>query len=407
MARTFLALASVWLMLSGGWAQRLVWLGQLPGGLESEALGVSADGTVVVGTAINSDGFRRAFRWTESDGMQDLGTLGGVLSIGNAVSADGQTIVGYSSNDRNQLLAFRWRNGQMTALGTLSSVVWGEAYGVSADGSVIAGHSWWGSNFRAARWQGNTVTNLGTLPGAIASRAWGVSGDGQVIVGASFFSGSGLPEARAVRWQGTTIQQLGELAGYRRSWAFAASHDGLVIVGFAYADNESAPSTSIRWVNGQPQNLGWLPLNGADGSIAYGVSGDGSVVVGNSDGRAYRWTETRGMENLNTVYASLLADGSQLYSAQAISADGRFIVGRGLQRRDQPHRKPSCWTRRPARRTTAMSTATAASMTLTCWRCCSPSGRRARNLGSVDVNCDGRVDDADLLIVLFAFGSGC
>jgi probable HAF family extracellular repeat protein len=164
-------------MLSGGWAQRLVWLGQLPGGLESEALGVSADGTVVVGTAINSDGFRRAFRWTESDGMQDLGTLGGVLSIGNAISADGQTIVGYSSNQRGELVAFRWRNGQMTALGTLSSVVWGEAYGVSADGAVISGHSWWGSNFRAARWQGNTVTNLGTLPGAIASRAWGVSGE--------------------------------------------------------------------------------------------------------------------------------------------------------------------------------------------------------------------------------------
>ena len=154
MARTLLALAYVWLMLSGGWAQRLVWLGQLPGGLESEALGVSADGTVVVGTARNSDGFPRAFRWTAATGMRDLGTLGGFLSRGTAVSADGQTIVGYSSNDRNQLLAFRWRNGQMTALGTLSSVVWGEAYGVSADGTVISGHSWWGSNFRAARWQG-------------------------------------------------------------------------------------------------------------------------------------------------------------------------------------------------------------------------------------------------------------
>jgi hypothetical protein len=201
-----------------------------------------------------------------------------------------------------------------------------------------------------------------------------------VIVGASFFSGSGLPEARAVRWQGTTIQQLGELAGYRRSWAFAASHDGSVIVGFAYADNESAPSTSIRWVNGQPQNLGWLPLNGADGSIAYGVSGDGAIVVGNSDGRAYRWTETRGMENLNTVYASLLADGSQLYSAQAISADGRFIVGRGLQRRDQPPGGVPARHGDLHRRTTAMSTATAASMTLTCWRCCSPSGRRAAGL---------------------------
>jgi probable HAF family extracellular repeat protein len=49
--------------------------------------------------------------------MQDLGTLGGVLSIGNAISADGQTIVGYSSNQRGELVAFRWRNGQMDRAG--------------------------------------------------------------------------------------------------------------------------------------------------------------------------------------------------------------------------------------------------------------------------------------------------
>jgi hypothetical protein len=34
-------------------------------------------------------------------------------------------------------------------------------------------------------------------------------------------------------------------------------------------------------------------------------------------------------------------------------------------------------------------------------------GSAGSNLGRVDVNCDGAVDDADLLIVLFNFGSGC
>jgi hypothetical protein len=34
-------------------------------------------------------------------------------------------------------------------------------------------------------------------------------------------------------------------------------------------------------------------------------------------------------------------------------------------------------------------------------------GSRGSNLGRVDVNCDEVVDDADLLIVLFNFGSGC
>jgi hypothetical protein len=34
-------------------------------------------------------------------------------------------------------------------------------------------------------------------------------------------------------------------------------------------------------------------------------------------------------------------------------------------------------------------------------------GSTGQGLGRVDVNCDGIVDDADLLQVLFNFGSGC
>jgi hypothetical protein len=34
-------------------------------------------------------------------------------------------------------------------------------------------------------------------------------------------------------------------------------------------------------------------------------------------------------------------------------------------------------------------------------------GSSGNELGRVDVNCDGTVDDADLLVVLFNFGSGC
>jgi hypothetical protein len=34
-------------------------------------------------------------------------------------------------------------------------------------------------------------------------------------------------------------------------------------------------------------------------------------------------------------------------------------------------------------------------------------GEAGSALGRRDVNCDGRVDDADLLTVLFNFGSGC
>lgn len=388
-------------------AQRLVWLGSLPDGFESEALGVSSQGPVVAGTARDSNGYVRAFRWTEAEGMRDLGTFGGVVARGHAISDDGQTIVGFSSDAQGRLVAFRWQGGTMQALGHLSSVAWSEAYGVSADGSMISGFSWWGSNFGAARWVGTTPQYLGTLAGTIASRGWGISADGQVVVGAAFYPSSGLPEARAVRWNGTTIQQLGALAGYRRSWAFACSQDGSVVVGYAIPDNENDPTTSIRWVNGQPQDLGWLPMNSPDGSIAYGVSGDGAIVVGNSDGRAYRWTPQNGMENLNVVYASLLTDGSTLYSANAISLDGRYIVGRGYNATTQRTEgflldtAPQCVSHAGDVDSNGCVDDTDLLQVLFAF------GNSGTNLGRVDVNCDGVVDDADLLIVLFNFGGGC
>jgi probable HAF family extracellular repeat protein len=80
-ARRWRALWLVWVVVA--WAaqpslaQRLIWLGTLPGGSWSEATGVSADGSVVVGWAKNAAGQQRAFRWTAARGMQDLGTLGG------------------------------------------------------------------------------------------------------------------------------------------------------------------------------------------------------------------------------------------------------------------------------------------------------------------------------------------
>jgi probable HAF family extracellular repeat protein len=72
-------------------------LGTLPGGNHSEARGVSADGSVVVGYSNSANG-GRAFRWT-SAGMTDLGTLpGGNHSVAYGVSADGSVVVGYSNN---------------------------------------------------------------------------------------------------------------------------------------------------------------------------------------------------------------------------------------------------------------------------------------------------------------------
>jgi probable HAF family extracellular repeat protein len=84
-------------------------------------------------------GQRRAFRWTASGGMQDLGTLGGNESFAYGVSADGSVVVGYTDNAVGPR-AFRWTaSGGMQDLGTLPFGNWSVAYGVSADGSVVVG----------------------------------------------------------------------------------------------------------------------------------------------------------------------------------------------------------------------------------------------------------------------------
>src|SRR5262249_51771000 len=66
-------------------------------------------------------------------------------------------------------------------------------------------------------------------------------------------------------------------------------------------------------------SLGTLP--GTQYSQAYGVSGDGSVVVGESGLDAFRWTETNGMEALP------LLPGANGASAYCVSRDGSVIAG--------------------------------------------------------------------------------
>jgi len=60
----------------------------------SNALGVSADSSVVVG-GVNSPNLTQAFRWTAGGGMIGLGLLpGGSFSFATGVSANGSVVLG-------------------------------------------------------------------------------------------------------------------------------------------------------------------------------------------------------------------------------------------------------------------------------------------------------------------------
>jgi uncharacterized membrane protein len=86
----------------------------------SRAYGVSGDGSTIVGSSINfgsaeNNGFSgyKAFRWTESSGVDTLGD--GEPQQANAASADGSIVVGV-----NEYEAFRWtQQTGMVSLGYL------------------------------------------------------------------------------------------------------------------------------------------------------------------------------------------------------------------------------------------------------------------------------------------------
>ena len=88
------------------------------------------------------------------------------------------------------------------------------------------------------------------------------------------------------------------------------------------------------------QVLGGLP-GGSGESAVYGVSGDGSAVVGYSRNafrgyEAFRWTEATGMVGLNDP-GHVPGDGFESY-AHSVSADGSVVVGyMGSQRPDSTY----------------------------------------------------------------------
>jgi probable HAF family extracellular repeat protein len=75
-------------------------------GSSGRALGVSDDGTIIVGWF--SGDSTRAFRWSETTGMVDLGVVPGTQSSGAlAISGDGSMIFG-SSSLPNSVEPFVW-----------------------------------------------------------------------------------------------------------------------------------------------------------------------------------------------------------------------------------------------------------------------------------------------------------
>lgn len=327
------ALASAFALPAG--AQSVLDLGSLGG--ETYATAISSDGSTVVGAADlgGSTRINRAFRWTESGGLQNL-QIPAVDSSATSVSRDGSVIVGkFYDLGLNAGRAFRWTAATGTQdIGTLGGRTSSNA-AVSDDGTTIAGTSTLASGDRRAfLWtDADGMTNLGVLGTGRYSEGTGVSADGSVVIGYSESVSGGFEHA--FRWTSAGMVDLGTLGG-PQSHANAVSGDGTVVVGGSQLVS-AGPALAFRWTQATGmQNLGLL--GGSDGqSTALGISHNGKVIVGHSTYdstniiRAFRWTEATGMQSVADWLSSngASAGGWDLREARSTNEDGSVVVGSG------------------------------------------------------------------------------
>ncbi len=306
------------------------------GGSSANALGLSADGKVVVGYASFASG-PRAFRWTETGGFQNLGGLGGDrASRAYGVSGDGDTIVGSATDPTSgQSRAFFWTAATgVQGLALRPGGFFSHAAAISSDGGTIVGSASGATGSEsAARWTASGgLLNLGTLGGS-TSTANAVSANGSVIVGNSNDANQSV---RAFRWtEAGGMQSLGDLAGLSTPIAYArgVSGDGNTVVGLAYTPDYDR--RAFRWVQASGmQSLGTID-NGRYAE-ANAISANGQVIVGLSEnGRtnrsiAFRHTEAGGMQTIEqwlTANGVTVDAGFVTSRATATNADGSVVVG--------------------------------------------------------------------------------
>ena len=265
---------------------------------ELGALGVSSDGSVVLGNMTDSGGFESAGIWTSAGGWVELPGLGGTSGLSKssayALSDDGAVAVGLGWVNAGTAGAFRWTAATGTValpqLGPNSS----RASAISRDGDFIGGFDEAPSGFRrAAVWD---------------TSAWPTVTESLILVSSSNPSGAG--EVNGVSSDGTFAVGTENAAGF--VWSQAAG----------------------------TTNFGQLPgAGGFDTGWAAAVRDDGQMVVGGFRYFPFGfvatiWTPAAGLERLDDY---LLARGASnvanydLQNASSITPDGRFVLGYGVK----------------------------------------------------------------------------
>jgi uncharacterized membrane protein len=412
----FKALTSAWvlaLMATVAWSQSLTWLGTLtPTGGSSYASGVSNDGLTVVGRANDIAVVWDRAANTIITACNCVSSLLGCDATG--AIAVGLTNPGYSDSQK----PFMWtRQSGFQWLPPYPDFGW--CVDITPSGAYAVGKARSPSGYNLpALWDLRqdppVLLTYAVGVGMYLGEAYGISDDGRTIVVFGHGSGWGYrgvvfrlkPDFTVDWWS-----YLMPISGHRGCVPREISENGSVAVGNS-GDIWGGSYYPAMWRaanNWAPELLANL---GGNAGEAWDIRG--GVIIGFSttpsgERRAVRWqlnTATTQVEDLNQTYAALLTGGSVLRSANAFSANGRYIVGWGYNAatgRDEAFLLDTQGCASENGDVDGNGCVDDADLLAVLFA----FGNTGSNLGRVDVNCDGVVDDADLLQVLFNFGSGC
>lgn len=241
----------------------------------------------------------RAFRWTKSQGLQDLGTLGGPDSGAYLLNESGQ-IAGWSFTTSTvnswtgipTLDPFFWENGKMLDMGTLGGTL-GESLAMNSRGQVAGFSDMAGdASCHPFLWDKTEgMKDIGTL-GGDSGQAYFVNDAGEVVGSANVPGALGCDDGaqnQAFLWRNGVMTNLGAPDGDACSGAAAInSKDQIVGAGDdcngnlqkAFLSEDGGPAVDLNTLI--PPNLGLQMINAVyindSGEIAaHGTLSNGDI----------------------------------------------------------------------------------------------------------------------------------